>query len=228
MARRRYSFSALSGQLRQLDEEQSAFSPREAASAGGDALRLGTIVHAVLAELHPSQPLDVAARVAHHAQAFLEEDAGLLSDARELIERFLTSPRARKLRGARQMHQELEFLLSWPPGESASPSYLHGFIDCLYQDLDDSWHLIDYKTNRVTEGEVFQAVATYEMQMLVYALAVERVLGKPPESAVLYFLRPGCEHAICLDQASRRARTLVDQAIAAANAAANRPSPLAV
>ncbi len=116
--------------------------------------------------------------------------------------------------GAAEVYAELEFLLPWPPG-NADPRapYLLGYIDCLYRDTA-GWHLLDYKTNRVAAEGVAAVAAEYEMQMLVYALAVERILGAAPQELVLCFLRPGVEFPFTWDAAARaRAVELVDQAI---------------
>jgi hypothetical protein len=55
------------------------------------------------------------------------------------------------------------------------------------------------------------------MQMLLYALAVEQILGQGPASMVLCFLRPGLEYEFAWNAAARNeAVELVDQAINAA------------
>jgi hypothetical protein len=56
--------------------------------------------------------------------------------------------------------------------------------------------------------------AGYEMQMLVYGLAAERLLGEPPRELALCFLRPGVEHCFTWDAAARaRAVEMVDRAM---------------
>jgi len=135
-------------------------------------------------------------------------------------------PRAGELRAAAASHAELEFMLAWPPGDAAihgtpawGRSILSGFIDRLYRDSAGRWHILDFKTNRVTDKTLPATVAEYEMQMLVYALAAEAVLKTPPASLVLHFLRTGDEHAFAWnDAARRRVQELVDRGIAAAAA----------
>ena len=59
-----------------------------------------------------------------------------------------------------------------------------------------------------------EAAADYEMQMCVYALAVERILGEEPAELTLCFLRPGLEHHFLWDAAARRrAAAMVDEKI---------------
>jgi len=225
-ARRQYSFSRLSGALHpHLADDGAAdpLEPGEAASGGPrlDPLGLGTLVHAVLAEIDWHQAVDVAARVRRLAPQHLADDEGGLEEPIEMIGRFLDSPRAAQIAAASRVHRELEFLLAWPPGAvadaAAAPGrYLQGFIDCLYEDGAGRWHVVDYKTNRVSSSTLEKVAAEYEMQMLVYALAVERILGEPPAELVLSFLRPGLEYEIPWgDAARRRAVELVNQRMAA-------------
>jgi ATP-dependent helicase/nuclease subunit A len=133
----------------------------------------------------------------------------------DLIGRFLASPRAAQIASAAEVHTELEFLLRWPPenGDDSDCRYLQGFIDCLYRNAA-GWHVVDYKTSNVSAERVPEAAAAYEMQMLVYALAVERICGSPPVGLALCFLRPGVEHHFPWNPAARqRAVEMVEQAM---------------
>jgi ATP-dependent helicase/nuclease subunit A len=135
-----------------------------------------------------------------------EQAAG---QAYELIERFVQSPRAAQLAQATDLHRETEFLLAWPPER-----YIQGFIDCLCQDPQGQWHLLDYKTNDVSAAGVAREAQKYEMQLYVYAMAAERTLGRPPVELVVHFLRPGVDHMFeWNDAVRRRAIELVNNAI---------------
>ena len=46
--------------------------------------------------------------------------------------------------------------------------------------------------------------ANYELQMLVYALAAEKILNCPPQELVLHFLRPGRETPFVWNEAARK------------------------
>ena len=65
---------------------------------------------------------------------------------------------------------------------------LGGFIDRLHQDTDGRWHILDFKTNDVTRGQLADVAAPYEMQLFVYALAAEQILKTSPASLTLHFL----------------------------------------
>ena len=227
--RQQYSFSRL--KRRDCTEQAKGPADEEGPSPPAviDPLGLGTLVHAVLAELGqalaaggptaggPTKP-DLAALVRRHAWRHLPDVEDGLDEAIDLIERYLASPRWAAIARAVEVHVELEFLLPWADGGQKDGSYLQGFIDCLYRDAEGGWHLVDYKTNRVTTATVASVAAGYEMQMLVYALAAERILGTAPRELVLHFLRPGQEHATAWNAAARsRAVELVNAAIRAAS-----------
>ncbi len=214
-ARRQFSVSRLSGKLIRPDSRETEFKPVEEPDAI-DPRVLGTLVHAALARIDlggklPIGPLceQIAAEgVIHNANRCVEL-------ATELLERFVGTKRWSAIAAAKVVHRELEFLLAWPPGESIGDGrYFQGFFDCLYQDASGGWHLVDYKTNDVTAAEIPRVAPQYEMQMLLYALALERALGQPPAEVVVHFLRPTVEHRfIWNDSARKRAIQLVDQAM---------------
>jgi ATP-dependent helicase/nuclease subunit A len=212
----RYSFSRLTGELASTthDEDDLAVARGTAWDSPIDPLGFGSLVHAVLAEIHETDELDVAARAQHHAEILLQGEATVVEEAATLVHRFLASERGQAIRRARHVYTELEFLLDWPRQSGGGAIHLHGFIDCLYQDSAGCWHVIDYKTNRVTAAQVAHTAGKYELQMLVYGIAVEQIFGQPPESLVLHFLYPGCEHPVRLDdQGRRRAGALIETAL---------------
>ena len=92
----------------------------------------------------------------------------------------------------------------WPPDDPRSGGrYLQGFIDCLYRDPAGGWHIVDYKTNNITAQTLEEEGAKYEMQMLLYALAAEKILKQPPAELALCFLRPGMEYRFPWDDKTR-------------------------
>jgi ATP-dependent helicase/nuclease subunit A len=216
--RRQYSFSRLTGILhaRNAPTHSPAADGEETAGPPSlDPRGLGTLVHAVLADIDMSRPEQVAELVHRHAARHLPDEGQLLAEPIELIERLMASPRGAAMAAAVEVHRELEFLLAWPLGCKDPESFcLQGYIDCLYRDAANRWRLIDYKTNRVEASQIAAVAADYEMQMLVYALAVERILGQPPAELTLCFLRPGLEHSITWNDAARqRAAQMVSAAI---------------
>jgi ATP-dependent helicase/nuclease subunit A len=242
-ARQQFSFSRLTGQLIRLDAPPILPHDDHSDDAHSriDPRGLGSLVHAVLerVDLRADNPIGTWCEqlAEEHVVDNIEAAA---ESARGMVERFATSARWRELAKATAMHRELEFLLAWPPAEkgvrnlfpdaSHEPTsaaaeekkvpdtffgrYLQGYIDCLYQDRQGDWHLIDYKTNNVTADACPQEARRYEMQLYVYAMAVERALGCEPVELVLHFLRPGVEHVVAWnDNARRRGVEMVNQAM---------------
>ncbi len=217
-ARRWFSFSRLSGELHagggSLNTDR--FDETAPAEPRLDPRGLGTLVHAVLAQIDFARPEGVQELVERLAPEHFDSAPGNLGEPIEMIERFLHSPRAAELAAAKEVYRELEFLLAWPceaaSGDRASVKvadggpdrFLQGFIDCIYRDDAGRWRLIDFKTNRATAENLESVAAGYEMQMLLYALAAERILGAPPAELALCFLRPGLERNFMWDAAARR------------------------
>jgi hypothetical protein len=217
-ARRTYSFSRLSGHLHRDDPWPSGFDTEIPGSI--DPLGLGTLVHAVLAEVDFEEPGAWQELVETYAERqLLGADSPESEEAGRLIAAFLESPRAAQLAAATHSLAEAEFLLAWPPaGKVALRNVLTGYIDRLYQDDSGGWHVVDFKTNHVTRANLARIAAGYEMQMLVYALAAEQSLGAAPQSLVLHFLRGGLEFTFEWNDAShQRAIELVGSAIARAS-----------
>ena len=217
-ARTQYSFSRLSGRLHSKFERLDAGGYDDGGSS--DPRGLGTLVHAVLAVLDFKQPANVRELVERFAEQLLPDQPGDVSEAIEMIKAFVHSERARAIAAAKTSHAEVEFLLAWPPeGSEARRVVLRGYIDRLYEDAAGGWHVLDFKTNRLAAGGAARQAATYEMQMLVYALATERLLGTSPASLALHFLRTGEEHRFEWNQRARqRVIELVDEGISAAQA----------
>ena len=170
-------------------------------------------MHRALAVARFSDGCDVRQLVDRVVDRRTASGVELAEHAADLLERFLKSARVAEIARARDVHRELEFLLAWPPdaeqilGETTK--YLQGFIDCLYQDAVGGWHLLDYKTNQVSVEKVDVAAAQYELQLGVYALAVEEILGQPPVEITVHFLRPSCEHRFTWNSELRN--KIVDQ-----------------
>ncbi|MEM9351803.1 MAG: UvrD-helicase domain-containing protein [Planctomycetota bacterium] len=187
-ARRRFSFSLLSGALvDKADEPKLADPPR---SNGVDPLALGQLVHGVLERIDYRRPDLHQSLCEELAPLFTSGAPGqLAAEATQLVGRFAESELWKSLAAA-DVHREVEFLLPWP-GKPGSKQYLHGFVDCLYRDPNGLWRIVDFKTNRVGAGGIAEASLPYHLQMAVYAEACRRALGTAPAGCTLYFLRAG-------------------------------------
>lgn len=187
----RFSVSRISGKLH---HRLAAVLPQreEDTPEHLDPLKFGTLVHAVMERVEFDAAADVApwceALAPLHLRRRWDEGA---EQAQLLVRQFLQTDRCRLLATARQVHRELEFAMPWPLDAAEPTALLQGYIDCLYQDASGHWRLLDYKTNRVTAEAVQSAAAPYQLQMAVYALAIEQSMGLRPASLEVYFMRPG-------------------------------------
>ncbi len=213
-ARRRFSFSRLSGELGVASGESRVASPQ---ALSGDARALGTLVHAVLERINFTQPTtDIVGLCEFLAPQHTEDHTeATTEEATQLVQNFLQTDRAAALAAAPDVRREVEFLLPWPLDQQPYEGrYLQGYIDCLYQDTTGDWHLLDYKSNQVAAADVPKMAEHYEMQMFVYSLACERTMGVAPIESVLHFLRPASEFTFEWTDAERTAMSKqIDQAM---------------
>jgi len=182
---------------------------------------LGTVVRAVLERLDLSDP---ASPTRPHVSAAVERsllslrggvDRRLQRRVTNKIVDLLASPLGGAFAVSRRLHRDIEFRLRWDRPECGRPAAIFGSIDCLYQDVDGFWHLVDYKMAEEATGDGAEAVACFALRVAIQAFAVERLFRKPPASATLARLGPPTRlHAIdvtlgSITDASRR----VDAAI---------------
>ncbi|MGC9454005.1 MAG: UvrD-helicase domain-containing protein [Phycisphaerae bacterium] len=159
------------------------------ASAGPDALTLGTLYHRAmeLVDFDRPQPADALIRRAA-ADTELDDDAEpatITAEFERMLETLRQTALWESLKKADTKLRELDFILE------LSPAVLRGQIDLLVGFPDRGWEVIDYKSDRVSDEHLPEHAAGYELQMLCYALAVRACMGEAPSSARLVFLRSG-------------------------------------
>ncbi|HEV2445972.1 MAG TPA: UvrD-helicase domain-containing protein, partial [Candidatus Sulfopaludibacter sp.] len=126
------------------------------------ATELGTQVHALLAGTAVSDPDPEAARLA---------------------DVFRKSALGRRAERARRIAREFDFLMA--VGELV----IHGQIDLWFEEAGELV-IVDYKTDAVNGLEAHQRAGDYELQLRLYAAALEKAIGRMPDRACLHFLRP--------------------------------------
>lgn len=148
---------------------------------------VGNIVHMALAhwdclEFSESQRLDLLENYARREGAF--SDA--LVDAIHRSNKMLTDLREHsiyeKISQAQQRFPEVPFSLNTPTG------LLHGIIDLLYQDQDESWHLIDWKTEWAPQAKIEEIVQEHMLQMAIYTKATEQSLEIHADAALCFMV----------------------------------------
>lgn len=188
---------------------------RPAAEAGAgpdraeslDAATLGTLYHRCMELLDFADPQPAGALVsralAEMELAEVTDPEPLAAELARMIDLLRGGPLWSELSDAPRAYRELDFVLD------ARPAVLRGQIDLLYRSADGRWHILDYKSDRLHDGETPAGhAARYEVQMLAYADAAGRFLAAGPDDdaavadASLYFLRSGQTHTFELTPAA--------------------------
>ena len=100
---------------------------------------------------------------------------------------FAGTPLFAEIAKARWARRELPFLAALG-GEGA---FVQGTIDLLFERADGTLCVVDYKSDRVGEGEMAAHAANYRAQMTAYAEAARLATGRAEVRAALYFMRVG-------------------------------------
>ena len=153
---------------------------------GRGGTNLGRAVHAVLQsiDLLTGEGLEDICR----AQAEAEGIGDAAKDVIELSRNALATETVKGLiEGVKQgsANYYREVFVSTKLGDRL----VEGFIDLLI-DAPDGITIVDYKTDRLTIKQVQELGPEYEVQLGLYAWAVEETTGRPVREATLLFLRP--------------------------------------
>ena len=114
-----------------------------------------------------------------------------------LIYSYTQSELFKELKQAKEVHKEQPFYINIPAKEifaeakefdSEKNILVQGIIDLYYIDKQDKIHLIDFKTDYVPKGKEKQIAEKYKLQIEIYSKALEQALGRPTDTAQIYFL----------------------------------------
>ncbi len=141
--------------------------------SGEDATEVGVQVHQILAGSPPEDPAP---------------------EAVALAESFRTLELAKRMERARRLEREFDFLVRF------DPVLLRGQIDAWFE-TEEGVVLVDYKTDRFDPDREPERLRPYELQLRLYAQALEPLLGAPPARACLCFLRTGKVKNVSLKRA---------------------------
>ncbi len=185
MSHRRF----LATEIQALFEEHEPGRMREATglSAALSPTRLGNMAHQVLAYWDRKDPKAFETLLRY---ASPDHPPGpSLDELKEMLLRFAESPHAQRLGNARVKHSEIPFVL--PLGAEAGGDFVEGTIDLLYQDAENQWCVLDYKTDRIAADHCDQQAQRHLVQLRLYGAAAMRILNLDSIRLELYFLRPG-------------------------------------
>ncbi len=175
----------------------------------------GTAMHRVLERLDFKNPERHSAQLVKECFRGAAEEA--VTEARDLVKKFIETPLFGRLARAKILKRELPFILNERHG------MIHGVIDLLFQDADGTWHVVDYKTAVGSPEKVKEA--GYDLQIQIYAVAVSEILKEIPRSGILYFLKNQWEYRVDfnakrLQEAGENLRALQDEILELRNQSA--------
>jgi ATP-dependent exoDNAse (exonuclease V) beta subunit len=171
------------GRPRPIAGEEEAEEEEQSDRDQVDSTEFGRQVHALLA----GSPRD-----------------GASAEALALAARFESSDLGRRVNRATEVEREFDFLVA------LEDVVLRGQIDLWFEDSGEQI-LVDYKTDDLAAEEAPARAEAYAPQLQLYAIAAEGLTGRPPDRALLYFLRPEVTVPVdvsrpALDQARRKVR----------------------
>lgn len=146
-----------------------------------DAATLGKVVHSTLEyysrDVYDSKELAQAYAIA--LQENLQGSRENTERAKIMLEQYLHSSLLPPLSKA---DKELEFTFC------VEGLTITGFIDCMYENADGTWTIVDYKTGRVPTLEAGKN-AGYMYQLALYRLAVETLFNRKVSRCELHYLQ---------------------------------------
>jgi ATP-dependent exoDNAse (exonuclease V) beta subunit len=129
--------------------------------------------------------------------------------ARQLAGRFLSNPLAARLSRATRVEREFDIVFA------LDDLVLQGRIDLWFEEAGELV-LVDYKTDLDPND-------AYQHQLRLYALALEHVLGRRPDKALIFYLRTGAVISVNLEAQSIEATARVVKAFSEAQSELNFP-----
>ncbi len=121
-----------------------------------------------------------------------KEEAALVNDKK--IYSFLQSDICKRIAASASVHRETAFTLGLTPyevygdeGYKKDSALIHvdGIIDLFFEE-DDGIVLLDYKTDRIENGDIAAIIKRYKIQLDMYAKAIERTSAKKVKQKLLY------------------------------------------
>ena len=180
--------------LRKTDPEQF----REMKEAMERAARRGTAYHRVLELLDFTDGqlrTDVERQMDHllKAHRITEETRKLVRP--DIIWRLVSSPLGQRMKAAQEkgnLHREQQFVMGIPAREmkladSDELVLIQGIIDGYFQE-EDGLVIVDYKTDRIRQGEEDHLAKRYKVQLDYYQKALAQMTGCKVKERIIYSL----------------------------------------
>ena len=159
----------------------------------------GTIMHSVMQHMDVHGDLSLAG-ITRQIDAFVDRELLLPKQRKAVqetaVQQFFQGPLGTRLRMAQHLWREMPFsrMLQakrfYPSVQDKNEQiFIQGIIDVLFEEEDGQLVLLDYKTDKDTCPEKISN--RYQLQISLYAEAVEAILGKKIKEKYLYMLHDG-------------------------------------
>lgn len=153
---------------------------------------IGTAMHAIMQHVDVTKE-QTAADVEHLIQSLIERQLLTAEEAKvvnvQAIATFFESVIGQRLLRAEKVYRELPFTYAYD-GDDGDYQILQGIADCLFQEADGAWVLLDYKTDRVghlAPGVIEEEMQErYRIQLNLYKHAIESIAKVTIKEMVLY------------------------------------------
>jgi len=153
---------------------------------------LGNIVHRVLNRYRLSENKKILKEYIKRefdASGF-ETDPSRINLVADWVTSFHKSDIGMEAASSKLQKRETSFIFKY------QDNLIRGQIDLFYSNNEGMLKVIDYKTNDITAGEIPEKVKYYELQMQLYAKALEAIYEKKVDETILYFLGPNKSEVI--------------------------------
>ena len=161
-----------------------------------DARAYGNALHAAMQYIcyencaSPQQVRQELVRLTE--QGFLTREQAEQVDV-ERIACFFATPIGQKLRTGTPHIREFKFSLlddgkHYLPELTEEQVLLQGVVDCALLE-EDGITILDFKTDRVSEGTLAESVSRYRLQIQTYSEALSRIYEMPVKAQYLYYFR---------------------------------------
>lgn len=180
--------SALSGERKELSLNRPAFLSYQGLTPAERGIALHSFMQFADFKKPLSEELDRLVR-----EGFLTEEQGAAVNLQR-VRRFLESGLGRRIAASDTVRREQRFSVTIPAGMVTPeleeeyrqvPVILQGAVDCSFTE-NGKLYIVDFKTDRVEEGEVL--AERYGMQLKLYAQALAQVTGLAVGGCSLYSL----------------------------------------
>lgn len=155
---------------------------------------MGTVVHTIMQHA-PQEGFEKIEDIAPYLQTLVEKQL-VTNEEIAIVEhkkvyQFFQTPIGQRFVHAKQLYRELPYTFSLKDEEGDS-QIVQGIVDCLFEDENGHWVLLDYKTDKILpsfqQEEQLKEEMTkrYGIQLRIYKETVESILNIQIKEAVLY------------------------------------------